>query len=356
MCIGVSRLRRNVKRACYRRHVADDVLDVLESAYQLGGDDDAWLERVARVAQRHIDPRHRGVIAFFYQLGSDGRVTPGKVLSHDVPTPFVAVAAQIPHALPPWYVRETFAQHPCGSALHTGSTRAQSFTRGQMKQAFASIGWRDLFVVNGLDPTGRGVYLAAARASARPLPPALQTRWTRIAVHLAAAWRLRRSLRGADADDLDGAEAIVSPTGKIEHAARPARTRDARHALSHAARTIERARTPRRRHNGDRAVAEWTGLIAARWSLVDHFESDGKRWLVARRNDVADVGRAKLSPRELQAVAFAALGHNNKLIAYEMGIAAETVRVLLHRAARKLGASDRASLITRARLTFTPTV
>ena len=77
---------------------------------------------------------------------------------------------------------------------------------------------------------------------------------------------------------------------------------------------------------------------------------------MARRNDVADAGRAELSPRELQAVAFAALGHNNKLIAYEMGIAAETVRVLLHRAARKLDAHDRDELILRARLTFTPTV
>jgi DNA-binding CsgD family transcriptional regulator len=356
MCIGVSRLRRNVKRACYGRCVADDVLDVLESAYRLDGDDDSWLDRVARAAQRHIDPRRHGMISFFYQLGSDGKVAPGKVLSYDVPEPYAAIGGQIPLALPPWYVRETFAQHPCGSAMNTGSKRAREMARTQMKEAFAAIGWRDLLVVNGLDPTGRGVYIAAARRTATPLPRALQTRWTRVAVHLAAAWRLRRALRGAHAQDLDGAEAILSPTGKIEHASEHARTRQARQALSHAAHTIERGRTPRGRRNGDRTVAEWTGLIAARWSLVDHFESDGKRFLVARRNDVADTGRAELSPRELQAVAFAALGHNNKLIAYEMGIAAETVRVLLHRAARKLGAHDRSELIERARLTFTPTL
>ena len=148
---------------------------------------------------------------------------------------------------------------------------------------------------------------------------------------------------------------MLSPDGKVAHAREQARTRQARQALQEAARAIERARTSRGRKQGDRAIAEWTGLIAARWSLVDHFESDGKRYLLARRNDVADVGTAALSPRELQAVAFAALGHNNKLIAYEMGITAETVRVLLHRAARKLGARDRAALITRARLTFTPT-
>jgi DNA-binding CsgD family transcriptional regulator len=251
-------------------------------------------------------------------------------------------------------VRETYAQHPCASAMNTGSPRARTLSRTQMSAAFGAIGWRDLLVVNGLDPTGCGVYLAAARRSARPLPHALQARWTRVAVHLAAAWRLRRTLRHASARTIEAAEAILSPDGKVAHALEPARTREARQALTQAARTIERARRPRGQRNGDRSVAEWTGLIAARWSLVDHFESDGKHWLVARRNDVADVGRAELSPRELQAVAFAALEHNNKLIAYEMGITAETVRVLLHRAARKLGARDRDELIARARLTFTP--
>ncbi|HEY1584608.1 MAG TPA: hypothetical protein VGH63_02905, partial [Polyangia bacterium] len=267
--------------------MANDVLDVLESAYRLDGDDESWLDRVARAAQRHIDPRHHGVITFFYQLGSDGTVTPGKALSYDIPEPYATIVGQIPLALPPWYVRETFAQHPCASAMNTGSKRAQELTRTQMKQAVAPIGWRDLFVVNGLDPTGRGLYLAAARRTATPLPRALQTRWTRVAVHLAAAWRLRRTLRDASARTLDSADAILSPTGKIEHASEHARTRQARQALSHAAHTIERARTPRGRRNGDRTVAEWTGLIAARWSLVDHFESDGKRFLVARRNDVA---------------------------------------------------------------------
>ena len=38
-----------------------------------------------------------------------------------------------------------------------------------------------------------------------------------------------------------------------------------------------------------------------------------------------------------------------------LGVSAENQRVLLHRAGRKLGAQDRAGLITRARLTFTPT-
>lgn len=336
--------------------MADDVLDVLESAYRFDGDDRSWLDGIARSVRRHIDPRKVGAISFFYQLDSGGKVTPGDVLSYDVDEPYTSILAQVPGSLPPWYVRQTFAQHPCASAVNTGDANARALARAQMQQAFSAVGWRDLFVVNGLDPTGAGVYVAALRKTGRALPRALQTRWTRVAVHLAAAWRLRRTLRDARARTADAAEAVLTPAGKVEHARDAARSRPARQALAHAARTIERARTRRGRADADRSVAEWTGLIAARWTLVDHFEEGGKRYLVARKNDVADVGRAELSPRELQAVAFAALGHGNKLIAYEMGIAAETVRVLLHRAARKLGARTRDELIVRARLTFTPTV
>lgn len=336
--------------------MAEDIFGVLEAGYRLDGDDAQWLDGVARAVQKQLDPRRNGVLSFLYQLGSDGKITPSNVRSYDVPEPYATIGANIPLALPPWYVRQTFAQHPCASAVHTGTLKARTLSRQQMRQAFGPIGWRDLFVINGLDPTGGGVYVAAARTTTTKLPRPLQARWTRIAVHLAAAWRLRRTLREASARTADSAEAVLSPDGKVAHAREQARTRQARHSLQEAARAIERARTSRGRKQGDRAIAEWTGLIAARWSLVDHFESDGKRYLLARRNDVADVGTAALSPRELQAVAFAALGHNNKLIAYEMGITAETVRVLLHRAARKLGARDRAALITRARLTFTPTL
>jgi DNA-binding CsgD family transcriptional regulator len=336
--------------------VPHDVLDVLENAYRFDGDDAEWLDRVARSIQRQIDPRRYGIFSFLYTLTSDGRVSTSTARAYDVPEPFASSTGQIVAALPPWYVRQTFAQHPCASGIHTGDAKCRAFSRNLIKEGFSPLGIKDLFVINGLDPTGSGVYVAAARKTSADLARPVRARWTRVGVHLASAWRLRRALRVPAAASVDAAEAVLRPDGKIEHAREEARAQDARKSLTHAARAIERARTRKSSSSDDRDVSEWTGLIAARWSLVDHFESDGKRWLLARRNDVADVGQAELSPRELQAVAFAALGHTNKLIAYEMGIAAETVRVLLHRAARKLGANDRSELITRARLTFTPTV
>ena len=52
-----------------------------------------------------------------------------------------------------------------------------------------------------------------------------------------------------------------------------------------------------------------------------------------------------LTKREQQVVSVLLQGHSNKEIAYELGLAAATVRVLMVRAARKLGASGREDAI-----------
>jgi DNA-binding CsgD family transcriptional regulator len=82
---------------------------------------------------------------------------------------------------------------------------------------------------------------------------------------------------------------------------------------------------------------------------VDTYERNGKRYVVARRNDVRLPRPDALSPRERQALGFALLGDSNKLIAYELAISASTVGVLLHRAAQKLGCHSRLELLERFR-------
>ena len=52
----------------------------------------------------------------------------------------------------------------------------------------------------------------------------------------------------------------------------------------------------------------------------------------------------QLSAREREVLSNAALGSSNKEIAHTLGLAHSTVRVLLTRAARKLGASNRPQL------------
>src|SRR5258706_7579778 len=140
---------------------------------------------------------------------------------------------------------------------------------------------------------------------------------------------------------------MLTPAGKLGHAAGPARSRGARNSLAAAAQSVDRSRGRLRRADPEEAVALWRALVAGHWSLIDHFDHDGRRFLVAHRNRLIDpiLSLRSLSDREQQTALLAALGHTNKLIAYDLGVSPNTAAVYLRRAAAKLGASSRVSLV-----------
>ena len=74
------------------------------------------------------------------------------------------------------------------------------------------------------------------------------------------------------------------------------------------------------------------------------FERDGRIHLVAER-DAKFQPLSLLTPSERAVVLRAAHGLHNKAIAYELGVAHSTVRVLCARAASKLGARSRREVL-----------
>jgi DNA-binding NarL/FixJ family response regulator len=99
------------------------------------------------------------------------------------------------------------------------------------------------------------------------------------------------------------------------------------------------------RENGERSLSLWRGLLSGRWSIIRHFERDGRRFLLARRNDPEASGSSPLTTLERQIAGYAALGHSSKLIAYELGLAPSTVAERLQLAISKLGVRSRSELI-----------
>jgi DNA-binding CsgD family transcriptional regulator len=138
----------------------------------------------------------------------------------------------------------------------------------------------------------------------------------------------------------DDIAAIFSATGQLEYLAPKADRASLSEAL------LQRAWARRQaRSDPERALHGWPALVDRRWSLVDRFEKDGAHYVVARVNP-ADRSRATaLSPRELEVLERAALGHSNKVIAHDLNLADSTVRVLMARAAAKLRARTRVQLI-----------
>lgn len=145
-------------------------------------------------------------------------------------------------------------------------------------------------------------------------------------------------------------DAILTPAGKVEHAEEGAKAREARDALRRGALAVDRARGRMRRESSDEAIEVWRGLVAGRWSLVEHFESDGRRFLVAHQNDPETPMPPNLSMRERQVLVYRMLGHPLKLIAYELGLKMSTVASCLERALRKLGVASVTDVIRM----FTP--
>jgi DNA-binding CsgD family transcriptional regulator len=313
------------------------MIEVLEASYRMDVTEATWLEDVVKAVGAHIDRGH-GLTGYVYdatdldevKIGSfwaDGRAILATTKEH--------VQAIIRQSHPD-YVKQTWRGLPCSLVSETPDIERQpGYT------AMRGMGIHDIFVVNGSDPTWHGCWIGALIPEPMRLEAEQRALWARVAAHIAAGFRLRRRLADAEGGaGTAGAEAVLEPN--------PASSRTARELLRDAARAIDRARTADRRGLVE-SVDEWRGLIAARWSLVDHFESDGRRYLCARRNDAAAGNSAGLTDREYQVVAFLSLGHTTKLIAYELGITPSTVRVLLGRAAAKLGAKSREELIKASR-------
>jgi DNA-binding CsgD family transcriptional regulator len=206
-----------------------------------------------------------------------------------------------------------------------------------MRGELARAGVAEILGINGVSVDGRSIHAGVLLPG--PIPEVDPTVLARVSSHFAASARLRRRLEGKK--KIDEAEAIIDARGQLAHATGPAKR--ARAQIVEAATTLSRLRRSRR--DPERAVSQWKALVDARWSLVDHFERDGKHFLLAERNEPLVGGIALLSERERQVVALAALGNANKMIAYELGISVSTVGVLLARAAKRLGVRSRKKLV-----------
>jgi DNA-binding CsgD family transcriptional regulator len=166
-----------------------------------------------------------------------------------------------------------------------------------------------------------------------------------VGAHLGAALRLRAIARPSP-DDSD-TEAVLSPGGDLLHASGAATHPRSRASLAEAVLASRPARDHLRRTAPDEALHEWTSLVDGRWTIVDVVERNGRRLVLARRNELATPGLLDLAPEERDVAWLTACGHSNKYIAYQLGCPISTVAGRLRRALRKLALPSRAELVRR---------
>ena len=93
------------------------------------------------------------------------------------------------------------------------------------------------------------------------------------------------------------------------------------------------------------ATQLWHQLEIGSWSVVDSIDKDRTRFLFATENAPDAHKDRALTRRERQVVEYASQGASNKVIAYELGVAASTISTHLSRAATKLGLRTRTDVI-----------
>jgi len=326
-----------------------DVIGILESVYRVDQARDGWVDDVLRAVDASLG-MGIGVGAVLYRLG-DGEAVDVEAISgvgisdawHQVGVALHAdpeIAGALNHCYRVWPL--------CGTFLELlPLTTANEQQRRKVIEIYTRHGVSDQLIVHARESSGVGVSLLVFADQPIQLAPHETQLLELVATHLSTAYRLHRRLQSKVQEHPPTIEAILDERGRVAHAETAAHAPAAREQLGDAVRLREWAQGRIRHETPARAIEAWKGLVNARWTLVDQLESDGKRYILARKNAPAPRAGAGLSQREREVAALAALHRSNKVIAYELGIAHSTVRVLLKRACEKLGVQSREELIEK---------
>lgn len=314
-----------------------DPIALIDRGYLPQPSADAWLDAMAPHVSAPFDVDGFGVGAYYIVDGM-----PGQPIWVENPTSPIdaATAGEILRgpaaALTPEQLR-AFALAVCTPGV---ASLADVFGELPLAGIRDDVVIRDSvgIVVNTVE--GRRAVFGGMHRRRLRLDAPTRALWRRIAVHLAAGCRLAG--RSPEGDDV---EAVISPEGKVVHATGRARSREARDVVRNAVVRRDRARMRSGRADPWAALELWHGLTSGRWTLVDHFDHDGRRFVLARRNDPQARGPSALTRRQRQVVFYASLGWSRKEVGYALGLGETTVSTHLTHALRRLGLASRAELV-----------
>lgn len=313
-----------------------DAVSVVEAAYAIARPEREWVAGLA-TAFCEAFPIGEGCMAYAYDASAS------RLETRSSATARLAVAGELVDQ-----VHESVPEQLI-SALYDPSPRialaSEIIDRDRHRELWDAVanslmpGVVDFVGIRAGGPDRRGLLVAFPLREALDLPAPRRELLTQVAAHVAAAFRLRVD---EGSFELETASAILDEAAHVQHLADD----DARAGSGEIVDAVLRMKAAKaRRVDGKQSIAEWRALVDGRWSVVDYADRDGKRFVVARRNQPYGRDRLAITDAERQVLAHAALGYSNKFIAYELGLAMSTVSVHLRRGLAKLGLKNRTELI-----------
>lgn len=314
-------------------------IDVVEAAYQLEGSESSWLTALLDRAMTDLDTGN-GVYGF---TGTDpvpdfasSPVFVARELNPEFSARIATLNAEAPNAIFELLKKRLVTCGGLEQVLGAASPVVSHF-RGLM----ASAGIVDGFCMFSQDGRGGSVTLSAPSSVVVAPPPRVRGVWLRVGLHVVAGLRLRRML-AASATPRD---ALLSPSGALEDASPAvADDEDARRALTDAVRAMDQARRANVRTSPERALELWRALVAGKWSLVDHWEHGGRRYVAAYSNSGGARDPRALTSTEQSVLRYLALGATNKELSYVLGLPEKTVSKSVSQILKKLSVKSRVDL------------
>ena len=328
--------------------------DVLESVYNLELEEPAWISRVTQGIGQFIDGGNGTLGAVFRMRGRGIR----PVRADDEVPAFISYlrateqARAAFHTTLETYRRETsgaqdmqrFGQLFAESGMGTLSVnRAQAPAYQIFKREFAHLGVVDAAGLIVPHPASRSfIFFTARQREYSGVPDRARERWVALQKHIAAVYDLRYRLQNGDFDERD---AVWFDTASKCVETGPVADSMLRERLRHLVRDREAALTRQTSSQRSDLQRYWSNVLAGKWAIMDRFDTDGRRFVVAVPVSKYGDKLRGLSPREREVFALLGEGLANKHIGFELDISETAVSTHVHSIFRKLGIDDRSALV-----------
>jgi DNA-binding CsgD family transcriptional regulator len=328
-----------------------DPVGVLEAVHAADANAGAWLAGVA-CACADLLGRERPMIATYVEPDDERGVRLSAVLQRSSDADICGFVREVTPQLSAEDFARTYGSPQIFESLRVRAGRTYTPSHWLFTAFRQRFGVDDFDLLRVVAPAGQGVMIGAGREGGGRPSRREKARWARLAPHVAGGLRLRAAIaRERPAEPVlerSAVEAVLDPGGGVVAATGLARPRAAREELRTAARAIERARSSAGRRDPERAIEGWQALVAGRWALIDVFDSDGRRFIIARENRPRPAALVPLTRRELDVLELIQRGLSNKRVALTLGLSESTVSEHLMRAREKLGARSAVELARRA--------
>lgn len=313
---------------------AFDPLAAIESAYRLDVDDSEWLATLLRELQPILDDG-LGVSGWFWRIHAD---------SVEISKPTYLRCADALHDA---YCTATQRGSVAGFRLVNAHGKFASNGEILGVRQLSALGplpggLVDQATLSVLNTPDSGLTLGGPSSTFARIPPRTRHVLRQIGTHIAAASRLRSALA---TETGAGTGAVFDAQGRLLDASPELKTTHTRRQLETVVRAARASRGQLRTESPAQALALWTALVEGKWTVVEQVDTDGKRFLVARRNDPSRMKLGGLSERERAILSLVAGGHPSKAIAHDLEMPTSSVSSNLKSALRKLGFRDRMELI-----------